>query len=153
MTRFGAQNKTEINIRHGMLYNRHHSYLYHHLECKSLSSVLRNMEKVVWWRCFNRAAEKRPIEILEFLRIENSISHIPDWLKERRIKILKLSSIEKYLEAYDKPYAYSSRKMNIEPNFRSNFNFRLIPWQIVPKWLILISGWCEWLETFFFLLF
>ena len=47
VTRFGAQNKTEINIRHGMLYNRHHSYLYHHLECKSLSSVLRNMEKVV----------------------------------------------------------------------------------------------------------
>ena len=48
------------------------------------------MEKVVWWwRCFNRAAEKRPIEILEFLRIENSISHIPDWLKKKKKKILK----------------------------------------------------------------
>ena len=147
MTRFGAQNKTEINIRHGMLYNRHHSYLYHHLECKSLSSVLRNMEKVVWWRCFNRAAVERPIEILEFLRIENSISHIPDWLIKRRIKFLKLSSIEKYLEAYG---IFLQKN---EPNFRSNFNFKLIPWPILPNWLILISGRCEWLETFFFTFF
>ena len=40
-----------------------------------------------------------------------------------------------------------------EPNFRSNFNFKLIPWQILPNWLILISGRCKWLETFLFYFF
>ena len=151
MTRFGAQNKTEINIRHGMLYNRHHSYLYHHLECKSLSSVLRNMEKVVWWRCFNRAAVERPIEILEFLRIENSISHIPDWLKKKKIKILKAFLHRKIFGGIWQTLCIFLQKN--EPNFRSNFNFKLIPWQILPNWLILIWGRCEWLETFFFFTF